>query len=519
MTAKDSVREGRIRQYARNVVSGGGRYGVGAVLALIVTPFAVSVLGNDRFGVWALAGAVLAMLRLLDLGLNRSLTRALADAHGRSDLTSSAAMLATARGLALILAGGIAIVTWLLTRPLVLGVFRVPPGLEDEAAYVVTGTALVAALEMVFSPYQGGLDGVGRMDVSNAIDTLQRVLSAVGVVLVLSLGWGLPGLVWKNLATAAIAGLAYRQALAKLSPPLVNAGLALDVALARRLLAYGRHIQVVNLGAMLIEPVSKVLLSRSLGLDAVAMFELASRIVGQVGGAFLALGAALFPAAACERSLSDRGDEAVRALYVSAARYLAWIALPCYALLLALAGPFVVAWLGQGYDAVALGIAVLGAGWLPAVLSTPAFVMAQAAGYERLATVASLVTVGFSLLGVVALVGPLGVTGVYLGIASGFTLGGLAILAGFARAYELGRQVGAGIGLREVLSVLVAAGIARATAATLAEGFPALVVAGIAGLVSYGALLVVLKVTGRGDYDRLMWLLGLSSGSRLEAGR
>jgi O-antigen/teichoic acid export membrane protein len=498
----------RARQLTLNIVSGGGRYGVAAVLALAVTPYALGVLGDQRFGVWALAGAVLSTLRLLDLGLNRALVRAVADAAGRDALGAARPAFGTARALALLLAPTIAAPVWLVRRPLVDGLFRVPGPLQAAAEYVVVGTAIVVAVEVLFAPYQAALDGLGRMDLTNAVDTVQRVLSALGVVLVLSMGWGLPGLVWKNVATALLAGLAYRLLLHRRSPDLAGTGFRLEVPEARSLLSFGRHVQVVNLGSLLIEPVSKVLLSREVGLGAVTAFELATRVTSQVGGAFLALSAALFPAAAELRAATGSASRrAVAALYDSAARYLAWVALPAYGLLVALAAPFVLAWLGPDYDRVAWAIAVLGAGWLLAVVSTPAFVIAQAAGRERLSTAASLVTVGVAIGSMAVLVGPFGLEGVVVGVALGLVGGGVAILAAFARAYGLGRRVITVVGWRAVAAAATGAGASSLAVHVLPPGLIGLVLAGMTGLAVYGAAMMAGGAVGTVEREALRAIL------------
>ncbi len=498
---------GRARQLTRNATSGGGRYGVAALLALAVTPYALGVLGDERFGVWALAGAVLVTLRLLDLGLKGALTRAVADAEGRDNRAAVGPALATSRVLSLVLAAAMVALAWLLRAP-VVAILRVPEALRAEAAYVVVGTAVVAAIETTFAPFQATLDGVGRMDLTNAVDTAQRLLSGLGVFLVLSAGWGLQGLVWKNALTALLAGLAYRALMRRRAPDLKLAPLGLDWKEARALLAYGRHIQTVNLGALLIEPVSKVLLSRNVGLEAVTIFELATRVTSQIAGAFFALSAALFPATAEMRSAAgSAGDRAVMALYRPASRYLAWLVLPIFALLMALAGPFITAWLGPGYAEVSWAIRVLGAGWLVALLSTPAFLVAQAGGREGLSTAASLVTVGVALGAALTLVGPAGLGGVVVGVALGLAAGGVAILLLFARSFGIAREAVAMIGWRVVLAALLGALVARAASAALGASLAAVALAGMAGLLVAGAVLLATGALGLAERHALARVL------------
>jgi O-antigen/teichoic acid export membrane protein len=484
----------RAQALARNALSGAGRYAVTALLALAVLPFTLEHLGRERFGVWALAGVILPAARLLDLGLHRALVRTVARAKGQAEL--AAAALATGRGLALALGGGWIVLVWLVSPSLVRWL-NVPPHLQAEAVYVLIGTTVVAAIELLFAPSQAALDGLGRMDLSNGVDTVQRILSALGVVLVLSLGWGLPGLVWKNAATTAIAGCAYGWLLHRCAPELGRLRLRLSWKEARALMVFGRYVQTVNLGALLIEPVTKAALSRATGPASVGLYDIAARVVSQVSGAFLALALATFPAAA-ELHATGRGTDpaAVVALYRAAARYSAWLALPVFGLLIALAGPFVAAWLGPGYAQVAWAIAGLGAGWLVAILSAPAYLVAQASGHERTSTAASLTTATVSIGLAVVMISRLGLAGAVLAVGLGLAAGGVVMLAGFARIFGLGRQTVTVIGGRAPLATALCLPPARALTAVLPAGLAAVLVAGLLGLALYAALLAALGAIG-----------------------
>lgn len=564
----------RAVQLARNALTGAGRYAVGAVLALAITPYMLHVLGAEQFGLWALAGAVIPTVRLLDLGLNRSLTRAVAAAVGRGDPAAAARSLATAHVLAVAIALVAVATVWIARAWLVDSLLHVPKALQAEAAFVIVGTAIVVATEGCFSPFQASLDGLGRMDLTNSTDTVQRIASALAAVPVLALGWGLPGLVWKNLLTAVLAGVSYWWILARRAPELGAAPMAPDRDEARRLIGYGRHVQAVNLSALLVEPVSKALLQRYTGLPTVAYYELALRVTNQVGGGFLALVAAVFPAAAAQRSIRDMSgtfdssgahdasgthesisthesggtreststhepisthDSSVThdssgttALYRSTVRYVAWLALPVYILMIVLADPFVAAWLGPGYAPVGRAIAVLGIGWWVAILSMPAFLMAQAGGHERLATASGLVTAA-STIGLGALwVRQTGLAGIVMAGAVGLGVGGLMAVVLFERTLGGGKRkrsenVDGGIGARLgpgwiLLSAVswrpwLAALIGASGAGLVVQLWPAslvgVLVAGAAGAAIYGAVMVASGAVGQHERALLAELLGL----------
>jgi len=511
---------GRARQLARNALTGAGRYAVGAALALAVTPFALGRLGEARFGIWALAGALLALIRLLDLGLNRALTHRVATARGEGRSARTAA--ATARAMAIGLGGGaVAAVAW-AAGPLAGQILRIPAELRDEAVYVLVGTACVAAVEGAFAPNSAALDGLGRMDLTNIVDTLvQRILSPLGVVVALGMGWGLPGLVWKNLATAGLAGALYLALLRREAPDLARPLVAWDGASARDLLAYGRHIQAVALLSAMIEPFNKALLSRHAGLDAVAIYELATRVASQLSGVFLALAATLFPAAAELRAAAGSPgaatgrDAAVLALYRRAARYHAWLVWPAYTLMIGLAGAFVTAWLGPGFDRLAPAIRLLAVGWGVAILSLPAFLVAQAAGRARLSTIGALVTAATAIAAAAMLARPAGLGGVVAGLSLGLAAGALVMLVLFKRAFRLSaRDLGAGQG-RAAIAAALGGAAAWGAAGALPGSLVTVGLAGLFGLAVYAAAMHATGALDSADRALLRGLLGWgASGGR-----
>lgn len=491
---------------ARNAASGAGRYVVGAVFAIVVTPYAYHTLGAERFGVWALGGVVLTWARLLDLGLNRALVWRVARAVGDGDPASALTALATAQRLALGLAGLTVGVTWLAAGMVVARVLGVPPDLRAEATTALVGTAVVAAIETACAPWQAALDGAGRMDLSNAVDAVvQRVASPLSVLVVLGAGWGIPGLVAKNIAAALVAGGLYRRLVRRALPASWAGGAgAWDGTVARDLLAFGRHAQAVTLASALVEPAAKTLLSREAGLAAVAAYEIAARVTGQAAGVVGALAGALFPAAAARGAGGRPTDrDALVALYRRAMPYHAWVVWPTYAVLVALAGPFVAAWLGPGRADVADGIVLLGAGWAIAVASLPAFQLAQAGGRPGLSTAGGLTTAGVAIAAAALLADGYGYRGVVGGVALGLAAGGVVVLTLFARGFGLS-PVALGV---LPWRVAVAAGVAAATARWVGGHLPAALwaaaAAGAAGMAAAAGVLVVTGAVAAGDRARV----------------
>lgn len=533
---------------ARNAGAAAGRYALAALLALAVAPYAVGTLGEAGYGVWALAGSVLAAARWLDLGLERAMVRATAGSVGSEDVQDARASLATGRamltGMAVLLGLGMAV-----GHALGLGeALGIPPGLRADAAYVMVGTALVAAIDARFAGDRAALDGIGHMHVSRAIDAGQRIASALGVVLVLGAGFGLRGLVWKNAVTALAAGLALRRALRSAAPDLARAGARPSTAHARELWRFGRHVQAVGVSALVYDAGAKLILARGSGLAALAAFELGLQTVRQAAGALNSVGEALFPSAATiagrgpngtgadhhadPRSAPDldpssesrpdldagrrseldantrigagRGRDRIRRLArlnASATRYSSWLSLGSLGLLAGLAGPFAEAWLGGSIDPrpVAVVIQLCCAGWASALLAGPAHAVAQASGHARDSSRAAILTAAVALAAVLAMVPAGGAAGAALGVALGLGVGAVYMLLAFARRFEVG-LAGLGVpGIRGWLAVALGVAAARAVLAVLPETS-----ARAAGLVAVGSA----AVTGAVVIAAALWAGG-----------
>jgi hypothetical protein len=499
---------------AAAALTGGGRVAVGALSAVLVTPFALAQLGATRFGLWALAGGLIGLLRLTDLGLGRALARRVARTRGTSagrDEADVAAM-AAARGLTLLLGlGGLALVA--LLRPVLAGPrLGVPPELAAEAGWVLVGTAGVAALEGIFAPGQAALEGLGRLDRVNVIDAVvQRLLSPWLVLPVLWAGGGLEGLVLKNAGTALLAGLWTQRELARIDPPLAWARPALVGAASAELLRFGRHVQAVNLASALIDPLAKAILGGARGLGAVAAYELAARIAGQLGGACMAAAAGLFPAAALLGAVAP-GSERRRLvvdLHGRARRWMDRLVLAVWSLVAVLAPAFCRLWLGGALAAeVAQAVQIFIPGWILALLALPAFLITQAAGTTARSTAAGLCTTAVSLGGAFLARG-WGLAGVALAMSAGLAAGGLWMLAAFAR--EQGLAASALLpDRRALLAVALGALVARGLAGPDPVGWTGLLLAGMAGGIT---VLAVLRLSGEmADED---WALLGSAGRRL----
>src|SRR5512145_746542 len=134
-------------------------FGAPIAAALIAVPFVVRGLGVERFGILALAWAILGAAAMLDLGVGRALTQVVARRRATGEIAelNSLVMTATAflGAVAIAAAAGLAAAApWLVT-----GVFKLEPMFTVEARDAIALLALSLPFVICGAALQGVLEG------------------------------------------------------------------------------------------------------------------------------------------------------------------------------------------------------------------------------------------------------------------------------------------------------------------------------------------------------------------------
>ena len=409
------------RTITRNALFSAARFIIVSLIVFVVTPYALHKLGSARFAVWALTGVLTTYTRLGDFGMARALIKFVSELDARHDLdaingtVSSALLIFCAWGL-------LGWAAFLAVREFVVtDLFRIPAALHDDAMFVFVGVVSIALLDLISGMFNGILDGLQRMEITNTVGAVARVVSAVGVFFVLNQGWGLQGLVLKN-AVVAMATLLVSCYLAhRVLPGLRVRPRFFRRQRAREIFGFSANFQVVNLVVLFIDPLNKTLISNFVGLNFVTYYDIASRVISQLISLFQALVSSIYPAVSALQV--RRGPSAVTWLYLRSTRYLTLSALPVFTVVIILARPFLRLWLGDGYEVSAATLQILSAGWLVSIMATPAYFIAQGIGRPELSTTSSIATGLVSLTVSFLAIGSVGYFGLVVGNALGIVLG------------------------------------------------------------------------------------------------
>ena len=333
-----------------------GQYRLGALLSyaavafntvagLIYTPWMISCIGADDYGLYTLALSVVNFF-LLDFGLGDSVSRFLSKyyAEGKDD--------AVGTFLGIVYKTYIAI-TCLIAIALSIVFFNIDglySGLTPEQMPVFKMLFVIVSFYSIFSfpfaPLNGILTANERFVALNACNFIQKVLTVLLIVVTLLMGWGVVALVIVNAAVSVLITLAklvlvHRDTQAR-------ASLAKwDSALAREGVGFSVWVMVAQICQRFIFAIMPSIIAITATTTEVALFGLASSLESYVYTVASALNGMFMPKVS--RAVVGIG-EGLQSLMVRFGRVQLYIIGFIEICFFGLGGWFIQCWMGNGYD-------------------------------------------------------------------------------------------------------------------------------------------------------------------------
>jgi O-antigen/teichoic acid export membrane protein len=391
----------------------------GAVL-LVLYSFVVRALGVAAFGVWSLVLATVSAGRLGDLGMARAVVRFVAQRLGRDDEAEAALIVETA---AVTLGGVGALLLPILYLPCAWSLRAVVSGPSQPDALRLLPYALASVwLLAIGGVFQSALDGCQRIDVRNLIGIGANILH-LALTLVLVPRYGLDGLAYAQILQCSALVVGSWIALRRQLPPLSIVPRTWRRLLAGEMLRYSVNLQVASAAQLLFEPVTKVLMTKFGGLEAVGYFEMANRLLLQVRRLPLSAAEVLVPVVA---HLETKPGNRVGSICREAFGLLTYCSVPLFGIVVALAPVVSAIWLGRREPVFIVFVSVLAAAWFVNTLASVAYFANLGSGRLLWNTATHLV---------------MGVVNIALGLGLGRMFGAGGVLLAFACAILCGSAI------------------------------------------------------------------------------
>jgi len=333
------------RLLARNTIWNLIGNGSPMIVAVFSIPILIRGLGKDRFGVLALAWALIGYAGLFDMGLGRALTQLVAKKLGTGEeqevpelaWTSLLLMLALGLVSAAVIVG---ISPWLIHRAL-----NVPKEMQSEVlrGFFLLGFSVPAVIST--AALRGLLEAYQRFGLINALRIPMGIFAYLGPLLVLPFSKSFFAVVVVLVAGRVVAWAAHLLLCFHVIPTLRHRVHWQRAAVAP-LLRFGSWMTVTNVVGPLMVTFDRFVIGSLLSVGAVAYyttpFELVSKL-GLIPGSLLGV---MFPAFSTS-FVQDRNRTAF--LYGRSVKYLLLALFPLTVLIVALAQPGLKIWLGADF--------------------------------------------------------------------------------------------------------------------------------------------------------------------------
>jgi len=319
--------------------------GVPMIVAVLCIPILIRGLGTDRFGVLALAWALIGYASLFDLGLGRALTQLVARKLGSGEDREIPTLVWTSLLLMLLL-GLVGAVTVILLSPwLVHRTLHVPNALQFETlrSFYLLGLSIPAVIST--AGLRGLLEARQRFGLINALRIPTGVFTFAGPLVVLPFSKNLLPVVGILVVSRLIAWAAHLLLCLWVTPGL-RQRIAWQRAAVGPLLRFGGWMTVSNVVGPLMVTLDRFLIGTLLSVAAVAYYATPYEVVTKLWLIPGALVAVMFPAFSTSFA-QDRNRTAL--LFGRSVRYVLLALFPIVLLIVVLAQDGLKLWLGAEF--------------------------------------------------------------------------------------------------------------------------------------------------------------------------
>jgi O-antigen/teichoic acid export membrane protein len=248
------------------------------VSGLLLSPYVIHHLGDERYGIWALVFSLVDYFSLVDFGFRSAVVKFAAQYRATGEMARLQELVGT--GLAYFTVAAVVVlgVSVVLTQN-VTRFFRVLPRDESAFRFLIVTVATGVACGIVLSTCSAMLEAYQRFDITSRIVIVNNSIRVTGCFAVLYLGLGL-----KAMGICVLAGQLAGYALTYRAVRGLLPGTRLRPAftawrVARQMLGYGFHTFVSNMSLMVLNQNAPVMIGHYLSATMVGYYSFPLRLL------------------------------------------------------------------------------------------------------------------------------------------------------------------------------------------------------------------------------------------------
>lgn len=279
---------------ARNAFWNTSDYVVLPLLFLLATPFLVSRLGTEQFGIWMLVNALTGTLSVIHFGLGDATVKYVSAYRAREDwqgVVRVARSTQTVYGCLGVISG---VTICLAARFFVHRVFKVEAIHQVLAIAAIRIGGIGLAVRFFSNVFAAVLQGFERYDLSARVTIITKAVTMGGIVVAVALRYGIEAVLWLSVLCAAGGAIA----LAFVAKSLISDlrfWPMLDRAALREVFGFGFYSWLSAIAGTVFAQADVLLVGALLGTVAVTYYSVCQKLAMQVHAVLAAGSAFLFP--------------------------------------------------------------------------------------------------------------------------------------------------------------------------------------------------------------------------------
>lgn len=405
---------------------------VSGVTLFFLYGFLLQSIGAEDLGVWALVMATTSTASIANLGIATSTIKYIAQYVARDKKDHVSSIIQTSSlSIAIILGCLLPLIFVPLSR-LLEGLIEPIEKIPD--ALMILPYALVSFwLNSVSGVYQSCIDGFQRVDLRGAI-LIVATVGYLGLALYLVPLYGLLGLAYAQVIQAGFILITTWVSLKILLPNLPVLPYKWRWATFKEILGYSLNFQVISVSQLLLEPVTKALISKFGGIGTLAYFEMANKMVFQLRALIASAHRALVPTLT---DIHEKTPAYLQSIYQQSFKALVFLLLAILPFCIAITPLISKLWIGAYNMDFIVFASLIFAGWFLNLIANPAYFENMGTGHLFWNVTGHLSTGVLNILLGLLLGYYYGSTGIVVGFVCAILTGSLMIVSAYHKKYQI----------------------------------------------------------------------------------
>jgi len=396
-----------------------------ALLTLFSTPYITRKLGATQYGALSLLMTFLFAFSLLNLGINASLVKYMAELMPKGRMEDVQTYFSTSLTVLVGIGAAIGVFVCILAPSIVRSSFKGPEELTESAVLALRIASLAFILQFLTQVLSAVPTAAQRFEIVNLVRAGTEALRIVGTMGLLFLGRGLPALMGMVLLSS-LAGCAAFAIVSKQLMPTLSLAPGFSTRYFRSLVGHSKYVVLTNASNQAVSAADTFLIGFFLPIANVAYYGIAYTLALRMWTFVANIVAVVFPAASAFSGAAR--TEQLRELYIRATKI--GVAVACFpaVAICVFSRPFLLLWLGPEYAREGSTVlALLTLGFLINSFSYVAYQMLQGTRHAHIAAVGAITYMIVNLTLFLIFIPKYGI----LGAAAGFLIAQLLFVPWF----------------------------------------------------------------------------------------